>query len=264
LVTAATDAAGWTGIVLAAIGGGGIGGVIGGYLQVVKRGRIERAEQWRTRLIEASEEFQKSVTETLLEFDPAMLRDAIDGKSPLFEENGEPTPGTADIVHKTREELVGARRLLARIQLLYGTGSSTPPPAQADRGAYLQALTALDCIRTSIALLEERGRPQPAVRAVLALQQGEDLLDAFSETSWREHRAALAVREYERSMPLPTGLPTDFDPADDRSHASWALVFRRASTLTYEAFVDSCVTAIHSDDPGTLSVPASRWKSVIR
>jgi hypothetical protein len=44
----------WTGLVLAVVGSSAVGAVVGGYLTTVTRGRLEREEAWRTRVIEAA------------------------------------------------------------------------------------------------------------------------------------------------------------------------------------------------------------------
>ena len=63
---AANNGSDWTTVALAALGSSAIGAILGGFLTTWLRGRIERDEDWRTRLIESVDELGAALSELML------------------------------------------------------------------------------------------------------------------------------------------------------------------------------------------------------
>lgn len=119
-IFAASNSIGWTGIVLAVLGSSAVGAVVGGIITTSLRGRIERDEAWRTRLIEAADEYQAAMSGALLAYEEALLADAAAGKRPVRNEHGDLAEALADVVKAGEEQSTRVNQLLYRILLLYG------------------------------------------------------------------------------------------------------------------------------------------------
>ncbi len=146
----------------------------------------------------------------------------------------------AQDVAQARQSAEKAQQLGARISLLYGPASASPPDS-----AHMRALESIDCLNGALSLLEGRTRPRLAIQAVLAAQAGE--------TPWADvyDLTGADIRRFE-ALRGRLDLPPNFDPLDDRSVAGWALAHRYAATDAFAKFVEECVRVIHQDHPGRI------------
>jgi hypothetical protein len=238
LVFAASEP-GWAGIIVAALGSSALGAIFGGWLTTWLRGRIERAEAWRTRLIQAADDFQSPMAEAFLDFKTGELNAAANGERPLHEPGGELRQEIADSIRKSREASTHAHQRLTRIQLLFGPAQGAFPD---DRGPYACALNALDFLNMALALVEGKSRARMPIETVLGLRDGR----TSASPTWD----SLTVRRVGVLDSREGLLPDSFDPADDSSVATWALTCRDIGTEGFNAFIDACVTAIREHQPG--------------
>src|SRR6266550_7927702 len=118
LILGAGGATSWSAVLVAVLGSSALGAVFGGYLTTRMRGRIEREEAWRTRLLEAAEDLNRVLVQgarALGEFLPRAAR----GELPLRETDGSLTDETAAGVQSASDLFIQAEPSLARLELLF-------------------------------------------------------------------------------------------------------------------------------------------------
>lgn len=108
-------------------------------------------------------------------------------------------------------------------------------------------IATVDCLIGSVRLLEGRAEARIAIGDAVAVRRGEaDRIEqSTADPGGRAQRqlfGLLMLRE----------LPSDFDPADDKSVAEWAIAYRRAAYQSHALFVMACVRRIHQDRPAKL------------
>jgi hypothetical protein len=106
----------WAAILFAVLGSSALGAIFGGYVTTRMRGRLEREEAWRTRLIEAADNLNGALSRVLRTLGN-LLGGALRGE-PLRSEDGtltEPTAAALESVCWRVEERTHSRKLLTHI-----------------------------------------------------------------------------------------------------------------------------------------------------
>jgi len=226
VIAAQTQASPWTVIVLAVLGSSALGAVVGGYMTTRMRGRIEREEEWRTRLIEAADDLNKMLVRVAWTLG-GLLPSRARGEQPLRDENGDLTDETAKELDSAAELMREAEAAFGRIELLYGSAST---PCQ-------KANESINLLHAALGLT--RGKPgvQRAVEAAWltsspAAVEGRpsdapfDLLAGLSQSGTAAYIALTT---------LAPSMPEAFDVSDDANQASWArLIHRAAATALHD------------------------------
>ena len=88
----------WAAILFAVLGSSALGAIFGGYVTTRLRGRLEREEAWRTRLIEAADNFNGAISRTLWTLG-GLLPSASIGAIPLRNEDGTLAEDAAAALH---------------------------------------------------------------------------------------------------------------------------------------------------------------------
>ena len=125
LVASTEGGLGWSQVAVAALGSSAIGAAVGSFLTTWLRGRIEREEAWRTRLIEAADDVASALSQADLDFNAILVGDVAERRLPLHTSGGTLTKDVKDSLRASLEGLRKANRLLTRIELLYGHESDT-------------------------------------------------------------------------------------------------------------------------------------------
>jgi hypothetical protein len=206
IVIGAGGTASWSAILVATLGSSALGAVLGGYLTTRMRGRIEREEAWRTRLIETAEDLNGVLVQTARTLGGFLPR-AARGEHPLRKPDGTLTDEAAAGVQTASDLCVQAEASLARFELMFGVETE----------AYQHGFQTMNLLQRATGLVEGRGSAQLLIRAFCAEREtpgsGNSLLAA--EDMWRAMRPMelLALRDH---------LPDEFDPSDDANVANWA------------------------------------------
>ncbi len=122
----------WSAIVIAVLGSSAVGAVVGGVITTRMRGRIERDEAWRTRLLDASEAFLVQLDRTTGAIPYSWLVSIESNKRPLRSDDGQLTTEAQSAVAAFEAEKASLMPLRARIELLFG-GDSVRPARSAVR-----------------------------------------------------------------------------------------------------------------------------------
>jgi hypothetical protein len=175
------------------------------------RGRLEREEAWRTRLIQSADEMNVTLV-TALGTLGNLLPAASIGDVPLRGSDGSTfTPEARAKIESVDEVLNQAQVQLARLELLFSTESNV----------YTHGYDATRQLGRAYSLLKGRSRAQRLIQAVLAERErpgaGSELL---SDASAIADMQTLVARG---------SLPDGFDPSDDMSVASWAREWHHAA-----------------------------------
>lgn len=236
----------WPGLILSS---SAIGAIVGGYMTTWIRGRQERDEAMRTRLIEVSDEFVQAFMEALMAYRTRALRDAICGKA-VLRQDGELTEEISEILDDVAEKTRSATPVLTRVGLLYGTAGGDTP--------YEAGLQCIDCLNGSCGLLRGDASAQEAIHWVLADTEADAPMTADPSATWRR---VSKLRD--------EGLPAaEFDPSDDASVALWARALRSAAAHSVREFIDLSTKRIQLDHPGDLKRlrprAVNRWQATLR
>lgn len=113
----------WSVLLVSALGASFVGGVLGGTLTTWLRGRIEREEAWRTRLIDAADDFMEKSAQTLLLGGQSIHYFSERSDRGFRTPDGDVTPAGLDWLAKVRTANLEARVAALRIGLLFGPGS---------------------------------------------------------------------------------------------------------------------------------------------
>jgi hypothetical protein len=200
----------WAGILFAVLGSSALGAIFGGYLTTRMRGRIEREEAWRTRLIEATDELNGVLVAALTTLG-GLLPGASRGETPL--RSGDAlTPETADVLASARDLLNQAEVRLSRVELLFSAESEVQ----------VHGYETMHQLNKAVALLRGRGAAQTLVRAVLAERENLGAGRAMLAEQVRD----IPVME---NLLARSSLPGSFEPSDDVNVAQWARALHNAA-----------------------------------
>jgi hypothetical protein len=189
LIAAAPDS--WFALVVAALGSSAVGAVVGGLLTTWVRGRFEREEAWRTRLIEAADGLSAATAGALL-LGGELVWEYEQPASALRDKTGKLTQSGIARISEVRRANNDARVLLTRVQLLFGGGSAT----------YASANESLSKLRELLALLEGRAEQLSGLDIVTPASIGEraktlHLAAAEAQIAFA-HEASTAVRRRQK------------------------------------------------------------------
>jgi hypothetical protein len=263
VIVAAAKSTGWTAIVVAVLGSSAIGAIVGGFITTRLRGRIEHDEAWRTRMIDAADEFKQAIADALLAFKTGPLKSVVAGSPVARDAGGSLAPeGTNDLV-TVEVDIMKAYRLLARIQLIFGGAEEVADKEAVHRGEAARSLDSLgpsgwalhtiDCLLASLRLFDARSvRAGSVIRAAVQQRGGgtPDALPADDREAFRVYAMLVAKGS----------LPTTFDLTEERSVAAWTLVLRDAAVDAYDGFVAACGRQIHEDHPGPIAAHPRGWR----
>jgi hypothetical protein len=212
----------WAAILFAVLGSSALGAIFGGYVTTRMRGRLEREEAWRTRLIEAADNLNGALSRVLRTLGN-LLSSASIGK-PLRSEDGTLTESTAAALESAWALLNEVGVLLSHLELLFS----------ADSNVYSEGLETMRLIQRTAGLLDGRPPAQHLIEAVVAERAtpgaGRRLLRRVMP-SYLDHLEVLIAEG--------SG-PDSFDPSDDANVARWAqelhlLAGRRAHAYSQAA-----------------------------
>ena len=130
LAQTADSGTNWPELLITALGASFVGGVLGGTLTTWLRGRIERDEAWRTRLIEAADEFMKLNAKAGLQGGVCLHRFKDPGQDMMRDDGTVTDTGRVEI-QLTRDANTEARIGAYRVGLLFGPHSDTMAAASA-------------------------------------------------------------------------------------------------------------------------------------
>jgi hypothetical protein len=169
---AQTAADSWGTIALAALGSSALGAIVGGLLTTWFRGRFEREEAWRTRLIDAADSLSAAMANTLL-LGGELLWDYEQEAAALRDAKGNLTESGRERAREVRHSNNAARVLLTRVQLLYGGGSP----------AYQAAWGTLGNVKDCLAVLEKEPRAVKELEDVSVASLSEKAKELFSSAA---------------------------------------------------------------------------------
>jgi hypothetical protein len=213
----------WAAILFAVLGSSALGAIFGGYVTTRMRGRLEREEAWRTRLIEAADNFNGALSRVLRTLGN-LVGGATAGDRPLRREGGAPTERTEAALESVWTLLNEVEVLLSHLELLFST----------DSDVYQEGYQTMRLIQRTAGLLDGRPPAQHLIEAVVAEREtpgaGRSLL-VDVEPRYLDHLELLITQG--------SG-PDRFDPADDANVAQWAnelhlLAGRRAHAYSQAA-----------------------------
>lgn len=198
-------------VLVAALTSGALGAIVGGYLTVRVRGRIEREEAWRARLIEAADELTK-VLVAALNREGNLLTLASRGDRQLFGRHMKVRSETEETLNWIGDRLREAWVALGRVELLFTEDSK----------AYEHGVQTIKLIGKAVALVRGLTAPQALVKAALAERRASGsgiglLVDP------RDSKDMMAL------LARPT-LPDAFDPRDNLNVIRWALEIHEAAS----------------------------------
>jgi hypothetical protein len=195
----------WAAILFAVLGSSALGAIFGGYVTTRMRGRLEREEAWRTRLIEAADNLNGALSRVLRTLGN-LLAQATSGVSPLRSEDGTLTEPTAAALESVWAFLNELEVLLSQLELLFS----------ADSDVYLEGWQTMRLTQRTAGLLDGRSPAQHLIEAVVAERAtpgaGRNLL-------WEVEPRYLD--QLEVLIAQGSG-PDTFDPSDDANVAQWA------------------------------------------
>jgi hypothetical protein len=213
----------WPALVL---GSSALGAIAGGYITTWIRGRQERDEAMRTRLIEVADEFVATMTDATTAYSTGPLHDAILGRRPLRDDDGNVTELISNDIESTRDLSRKANSVLT-VELALAADRLRSEESAMDLEPFL-----------------DRARSQ--------LSSKRALVGAADEMV-RRARGLLVV-----------GLPaTDFDNENDASVATWARSLRTGAESSVWDFVRLSTQRIHEPHPGARRADAERRLSVL-
>ena len=213
----------WAAILFAVLGSSALGAIFGGYVTTRMRGRLEREEAWRTRLIEAADNLNGALSRVLRTLGN-LLGGAL-SREPLRSEDGTLTEPTAAALESVWALLNEVGVSLSHLELLFS----------ADSNVYSEGIETMRLIQRTAGLLDGRPPAQHLIKAVVAERAtpgaGKSLLWKVGSAGYLDHLEILIT---EGSGPL------SFDPADDVNVAQWAkelhlLAGRRAHAFSQAA-----------------------------
>jgi hypothetical protein len=219
-LAAATTSVSWPALVIALLGSSAVGAIVGGYITTRLRGRIEREEAWRTRLVDASEEFLTHLGKASSAFPVPWLIEIEEDRAALREDGGELGEEAAAAIKHFAQERPALLLLLSRIELLFGPDASSAA----------------------------------AVRAVRNLDSARGLLtrELWAERAAGEDPEALEIAAL-GSEALEAG--EEFDSDDDSSLASWVRILVESSAAHRRTFMGAAIARIHSQRPSRMREP---------
>ena len=225
---------GWAEVAAAALGSSAIGAVVGGIMTTWLRGRIERDEAWRTRMIEAADDLASALSQADLDFNAILIGDVAEARRPLRNPDGTLSKDVARSMKASLDGVRKANRLLTRVELLYGR----------DSVAYREALSAIYGLSGTVRLLEGNPRAQRAIQAVVANRRGDakkrDELITRDEVAENRYRALLSEQD----------LPEDFDSQAGASVATWALKLHDSAVASFRRFMRGAHESSRAKRPG--------------
>jgi hypothetical protein len=230
---AAQGGLGWAQVAAAVFGSSALGAVVGGILTTWLRGRIEREEAWRTRMIEAADDVASALSQADLDFNAILIGDVAEARHPLRNSDGTLSKKVAGSMKASLEGVRKANQLLTRIELLYGH----------DSVPYKEALAAIYGLSGCVRLLEGNARAQRAIQAVLADRRGDT-----EERDRLVTRDEVAQTRY-NGLVLEPDLPDDFDAELGPSVAAWVLKLHDAAVKSFHAFVRGAHEASRAQHP---------------
>jgi hypothetical protein len=220
------DTNSWSGILVAALGSSALGAIFGGYLTTRVRGRQEREEAWRSRLIDAADEFAQVLVHVLRTLG-TVLPEISRGERQLRGASGSPTRETVAVISSARRFLDDAELRLGHLELLVGT----------DSDVYEHGFRSMHLVEQSVNLMQERQPVQQLIAAVLVERanpgEGIGLLADFPR----------AVPDFEL-LRRWENLPDGFDVSDDTNLAQWARALQNVSGEEAHAYMRAARTYI--------------------
>jgi hypothetical protein len=170
------------------------------------RGRLEREEAWRTRLIEAADNLNGALSR-VLRILGNLLASASSGRTPLRSEDGTATELTAAALESVWALLNEVGVLLSHLELLFS----------ADSNVYSEGIETMRLIQRTAGLLDGRPPALHLIKAVVAERAtpgaGKSLLWKVGSAGYLDHLEILITGG--------SG-PDSFDPSDDANVAQWA------------------------------------------
>ena len=196
----------WAAILFAVLGSSALGAIFGGYVTTRMRGRIEREEAWRTRLIEAADNLNGVLARVLRTLGSLVPYAAASQELRLRKDDGTLTDRTAAILESVWALLNEVEVLLSHLELLFST----------DSDVYREGYQTLRLIQRTAGLLEGRTPARHLIEAVVAERETPgagriQLLEAAP--GYLDHLELLIAQG--------SG-PDSFDPTDDGNVAQWA------------------------------------------
>jgi hypothetical protein len=196
----------WTAIIVAALGSSALGAIVGGYLTTRMQGRHEREEAWRTRLIDAADSLDQTLTEALTTLGRLLPRVAR-GEERLRAEDGALTQEAAKNLDTVRALMTQAELQLSHMELLV-TG---------DAKVYQLAFRTMRLIDFASALARCSSSPRLTIQALIAERDdtgaGFQLLVDADDAS--RFGFVQTLMEWEAFPPV-------FEPSSDLIVAQWA------------------------------------------
>jgi hypothetical protein len=183
LAQAADSGTNWTELLITALGASLVGGVLGGTLTTWLRGRIEREEAWRTRLIEAADDFMKLSSKAGLQ-GGACLHRFQDPAEDMMHDDGTVTDAGPAALQLARDANTEARIGSLRIGLLFGPSSDARRAANLLVGSLRSSLNTLEGVPLGVPVLPDSGVERVAL-AQHFLSEFEDALPTFMEAVHR-------------------------------------------------------------------------------
>lgn len=229
-MAAAADS--WTGILLAVLTSSAIGAVVGGYLTTLTRGRIEREEAWRTRLIDAADDFNQYLVTTLRQIGD-WLPEVANGHLSLRDTTGTLDNDMRSIIKDARKQLAEVETASARVVLLFG-GAETSEIAFRSMRLERFALRLLEwdeeMIHVVEAVISERTNPGSSVKRF------GNMNPELSNT-----RSILTQTEEAN----PHLRQDEFVKTDDQNLGAWAILLHSAASHYAGLFMISANAAVH-------------------
>lgn len=195
----------WAAILFAVLGSSALGAIFGGYVTTRMRGRLEREEAWRTRLIEAADNLNGALSRVLRTLG-SLVGSASIGELPLRRDDGTPTERTAADLESVWALLNDVEVLLSHLELLFS----------ADSNVYTEGYQTMRLVQRTAGLLDDRSSAQHLIEAVVAERE--------SPGAGRRLLLDMEPRyldQFEVLIAQGSG-PEIFDPADDANVAQWA------------------------------------------
>jgi hypothetical protein len=196
----------WTGILVAALGSSALGAIVGGYMTTRMQSRSGREEAWRTRLIEAADDLDRVLVQTVTLLGTFLGR-AERGELRLRTDRGQLTKAVQTDVESAWHLLQDVEVRLGHLELLVGPESDV----------YQCGWKAADTLTGAVALLRGRATAAERIVAICRYRAGDE--GAFAEISPADYGHVWPSLLYNAWDP-PDG--PSLDPSDDRSLGQWA------------------------------------------
>lgn len=219
LIGAQSNTPTWGAILFAVLGSSALGAIFGGYVTTRMRGRLEREEAWRTRLIEAADNLNGGLVRALRPLGN-LLANASRGELPLRSKDGTLTEHTAAVLTSVWALLDELEVSLSHVELLFSN----------DSDVYSEGWQTMRLIQRTSGLLDGRPPAQRLIEAVVAERETRGaginlLLDV--EPRYLDQLEILTTRG--------SG-PHSFDPSDDANVAQWATELHRLAGQRAHAY----------------------------